>query len=264
MGCTFDDPEGGVGRDWFAAAPSGELGIVEFARERLGFEADLVQAEVLRSEAKRGLLNCSRQWGKSTVAAIKGIYRAVTRAGCLVVIASPTERQSAEFMSKAQGLVRGMGEKARGDGKNTISILFENGSRMVGLSSTERTIRGFSSVSLMVIDEAARVPDDVYKALRPMLAVAGGDLWMLSTPAAQNGFFYEAWTNEGDVWERVTVQATDCLRIGKEFLEEERRQLGAAWFRKEYMCEFVEGSRQMLSRDVVRRAVVDLKGWSFA
>jgi len=39
---------------------------VEFAREYLGFEPDARQAEVLRCKGRRVLLNCSRQWGKST------------------------------------------------------------------------------------------------------------------------------------------------------------------------------------------------------
>jgi len=38
--------------------------IVEFVR-RVGFEPDERQAEVLRSGANRGILNCSRLWGKS-------------------------------------------------------------------------------------------------------------------------------------------------------------------------------------------------------
>ena len=44
---------------------------VTFARTRLGFLPDAQQMEVLQSDAKRGILNCSRQWGKSTVAAAK-------------------------------------------------------------------------------------------------------------------------------------------------------------------------------------------------
>ena len=51
----------------------------EFAREKLGFEADEKQRMVLDSTAKTGILNCSRQWGKSTVMAVKAVHRAWTR-----------------------------------------------------------------------------------------------------------------------------------------------------------------------------------------
>src|SRR6266849_2076998 len=69
---------------------------VEFARAKLGFEPDLLQAEVLASTANRGILNCSRQWGKSTVAAAKAVHRAYTRPGSLVQVACVCLRQSGE------------------------------------------------------------------------------------------------------------------------------------------------------------------------
>ena len=61
----------------------------------------------------------------------------------------------------------------------------------MGLPGTEGTVRGFSAVSMLLIDEAARVQDATYKSLRPMLAVGKGDLWLMSTPRGQRGFFYE-------------------------------------------------------------------------
>ena len=39
-----------------------------------------------------------------------------------------------------------------------------NGSRIVGLPGKEANIRGYSA-NLLIIDEASRVPDDLYKAL---------------------------------------------------------------------------------------------------
>src|ERR1035437_11052722 len=140
-----------------------------FAQTRLGFVPDPKQMEVLRSTAKRGILNCSRQWGKSTVAAAKAVHRAYTRPGCLVLVASPSERQSAEFLRKASTLVRRLDIRPRGDGDNAISLMLPNGSRIVGLPGTEATVRGFSAVSLILIDEASRVPDEMYQSLRPML-----------------------------------------------------------------------------------------------
>jgi len=52
---------------------------VEFARTRLGFLADPVQEELLRSRGRRVLLNCSRQWGKSTITAVRALWHAVSR-----------------------------------------------------------------------------------------------------------------------------------------------------------------------------------------
>jgi hypothetical protein len=245
-----------VGRDQpvVRAAEPPAPDAVEFARRWLGFEADAQQADVLRSTAKRGILNCSRQWGKSTVAAVKAVHRAYTRAGCLVLVASPGERQSREFLRKAAGMVAKLGIAVRGDGDNDISLLLPNGSRIVGLPGTEGTVRGFSAVSMMLIDEASRVEDSMYKALRPMLAVGDGDLWLMSTPYGKRGFFYEVWAY-GAEWAMYRVSGVECPRIGKEFLERERGELGAGWFAQEYLGEFMDSGAGVFDRDAVERAL---------
>src|SRR6266853_3804417 len=109
--------------------------------------------------------------GKSMIAAIKALHTALAKPGSTVLVASPGERQSAEFLHKTEELAKRLGIKPRGDGKNSCSLLLPNGSRIIGLPGTEGTVRGFSNVSLLLIDEAARVDDEMYKALRPMLAV---------------------------------------------------------------------------------------------
>ena len=229
--------------------------MLEFVRNRLGIEPDEQQTAVLISEAKRGILNCSRQWGKSTIAAAKAVHRAYTRERQLVLVASPSRRQSAELLRKAAGMVRKLGIRPRGDGDNEPSIVFPNGSRIVGLPGSEGTVRGFSAVSLLLIDEAARVDDAMYKALRPMLAVGGGELWMMSTPWGKRGFFYESWTHGRENWARVSVPASECPRIPREFLEEERAEMGALWFQQEYMCEFVDNGAGVFDRDLVEGAL---------
>jgi hypothetical protein len=228
-----------------------------FATSRLGIVPDARQMEVLQSNAKRGILNCSRQWGKSTVAAAKAVHRAYTRPGCLVLVASPSERQSAEFLRKASTLVRRLDIRPRGDRDNAISLMLPNGSRIVGLPGTEATVRGFSAVSLLLIDEASRVPDEMYQSLRPMLAVGGGDLWLMSTPWGQRGFFYETWQNGDDQWMRVSVKATECGRIAAAFLEEERGVMSGDWFAQEYMCEFTGSDDAVFDQGLIDAAMDD-------
>ena len=233
-----------------------------FARIRLGFEPDERQEMLLRSEAKQGILNCSRQWGKSTVAAIKAVHRAISTDGSLVVVASPTERQSAEFLLKVKGFVRELSLPVKGDGHNRVSVRLPNGSRIVGLPGNfEGNIRGFSAVSLLIIDEASRVTDNLYRALRPMLTVANGDVWLLSTPYGRRGFFHEVWERGGEGWVRFRVPATECERLSKERLEMERVAMGDAWFRQEYLCEFMASDRGMFDPDMILAAVVEGEGW---
>ena len=124
--------------------------------------------------------------------------------------------------------------------ESALRLEFENGSRIICLPGKEATIRGFSGVALLVVDEASRVPDELYQAVRPMLAVSGGKIVLLSTPFGQRGFFHFEYTQGGGAWHRTKITAYDCPRISPEWLEQERRSIPDWVFRSEYLCEFVD------------------------
>jgi hypothetical protein len=191
------------------------------------------------------------------VCAAKAVHRAFQEAGSLVIVVSPTGRQSSEFVRKASGFVRRLGIRPKGDGDNEVSLAFPNGSRIVGLPGTEATVRGFSAVSMLLVDEASRVSDELYLAIRPMLAVSEGELWLMSTPFGKRGFFWDTWERGGAEWERIRVTAADCPRISGEFLKEERRVMGERWFRQEYLCEFVDGSASVFDIGLVEAAITN-------
>jgi len=136
----------------------------------------------------------------------------------------------------------------------TSGIELANGSRIVSLPAREDTIRGFSSVSLLIFDEAAWVDDDLYVAARPMLIVSGGRLLALSTPNGQRGWFYRAWS-EGEGWHRTRIPASRCPRISAADLADERRQMTAAQFASEYECEFTDAIDSVFFYEHIRAAV---------
>jgi hypothetical protein len=245
-------PEGQV---WSRAEGEDCRDVAEWVRRKLGFEPDENQRRVLTSLKKRGILNCTRQWGKSTITAALAVHEAVSRKESLTLVVSPSGRQSGEFVRKAEGFAQRLGMRVKGDGDNEMSLEFPNGSRIIGLPGSEATIRGFSAVGLLVVDEAARVSEELYKAIRPMLAVSEGKLWLMSTPHGQRGFFYETWTRGGEEWERIRVRAEECPRISRKFLEEERGAMGERWYRQEYSCEFVDAVSGVFEREMVERAI---------
>ncbi len=108
------------------------VGCSEFARRYLGFEPDEKQRQVLDSDAKQGMLYCCRQWGKSSVMAIRSVYHAMFNDKCTVLIASPSARQSWEMMRKCKEYARILGLKARWGRDNPISLQLGNGSRWIG------------------------------------------------------------------------------------------------------------------------------------
>jgi Terminase large subunit, T4likevirus-type, N-terminal len=231
---------------------------VEFARS-LGIVPDLWQEDLLRSTANRTLLNCCRQSGKSTMAAILALHRALNDAQSLVLILAPALRQSQEVFGKIAGFYRDLGRPVPAEAEQRLGLELANGSRIAALPGSERTVRGFSGVDLLIVDEAARVDDGLYYAVRPMLAVSGGDLLLLSTPWGKRGVFYEEWAG-GEGWERYEVPSSRCPRIPASFLEAERRSMPEWWFAQEYLCEFRETEDQIFSHAMIEAARSDEVG----
>jgi terminase large subunit-like protein len=224
-----------------------------FARA-LGLEPDPWQERLLQSTADRVLLNCCRQSGKSTMTGLIALHRALYHPGSLILCLAPALRQSQELFGKVLGFYRDLGRPVSPQAERKLSLELENGSRIMTLPGSDKTIRGFSGVSLLILDEAARIDDELYFGTRPMLAVSGGALMMLTTPYGKRGAFYEAWTG-GEEWERYEVPARECPRISEEFLEEERAELPSWVYRQEYECSFEETEDAVFTTDMIDRAV---------
>jgi hypothetical protein len=228
---------------------------VAFAVEALGLVPDAWQARVLRSSARRLLLLCSRQAGKSTIASIAALHRAVFFPGSLVLVVSPSLRQSSELGRKiTDGLDRLLAAPEREE-DSRLTLKLTNGSRICCLPASETTIRGFSAASLIIEDESAFVEDSVYVAIRPMLAVSQGRLMLLSTAHGKRGHFFVEWSSDADAWERVKVTANECPRISPDFLVDERRALGETRYMQEYFCSFADRDGAVFAHDAVMAAV---------
>lgn len=210
---------------------------------------DAWQERVMRCDDPRHLILCNRQAGKSTTVGAKACAGMLYDPGLYLVIA-PTLRQSRELFKKITGVYRNLSGVPRIVRDNATELELENGSRLVALPGDDDAgIRGFSAPREVIIDEASRVSDEVYAALRPMLATSGGRLIALTTPWGRRGWFYEAWEFQKG-WTRTTITAHDCPRIAPEFLEEERDKLGEWRFRQEYLCEFTDTEEAFFSSEL--------------
>lgn len=148
------------------------------------------------------------------------------------------------------------------ESESALRVELQNSSRIVSLPGKEQTVSGFSRVRLLAVDEAARVPDELYYSVRSMLAVSRGRLVALSTPFGSRGWWYEAWKSE-ESWERYEVPATECPRISEEFLQEEQGTLGNWWSAQEYECKFLDAEIQAFRREDVDRAFEEeIEAWA--
>ena len=214
------------------------------------------QVAALRSGALRLLFNVSRQGGKSTVSGLLSADMALRVPGSLTLILAPSESQAKVTFGKAAWFYMATGQVVPPDSYRKLGMELANGSRIEALPGTEKTIRGFSEVDLLIVEEAARVVDELYYAVRPMLAVSGGRLMMLSTPAGRRGVFHHEWA-EGEGWERYEVPATEIPRIPPSFLEEERRSLPTWIYRQEYECSFEDLEDALFGYELVQSSITD-------
>jgi Terminase large subunit, T4likevirus-type, N-terminal len=228
----------------------------------LELDLDDWQAEVLRSDGDV-LVNGARQVGKSTISALKVLHRALYVPGSLCLLVAPAHRQSLETFRTATLLYKALGKPVPEEALNTMAISLENGSRILALPGSETTLRGYGAVSLIVVDEAARVPDELYHSVRPMLAVSRGSMVCISTPNGRRGWWYSAWSDEGSSWQRHLVLAADCPRIAPEYLAERRREMPDWWYAQEFEGAFTDSDRQAFaSADIEAAFDQEVQTWN--
>lgn len=115
-------------------------------------------------------------------------------------------------------------------------------------------IRGLT-IDLRIVDEAAFVPEEVYVAVNPMLAVSkkkrglGWDI-LLSTPYGKGGYFYNS-CNDDD-YREWHISSELCPRIPSDYLKKERDRMSKVEYAQEYLGEFVDEFNQFFSTKLIK------------
>lgn len=231
-----------------------------FAKD-CGITLDDWQRGVFEADAHQICLNCCRQSGKSTVTAMLGLKHALFNPNALVLIISNVYSQSIETFRKVSSFYQMLGRPVRPRNETLSYLELYNNSRILTLSGKiPGNIRGYSA-SLMIIDEAAQVPDLTYDTMRPSLVVSGGDTILLSTPHGREGFFYDVWHNQDD-WLKIRIPWQKCPRLTTEEVERERTSFPSWFFRQEMECSFEEGNQSIINPEAIRRAFKDRPAWA--
>jgi hypothetical protein len=209
---------------------------VPWAREILQTTPTPWQEDFLRAPRGASILALTaRQVGKTTVAAWGIAHAMVFSPKSLSVIACPAQRQSAEAVRRVREALLKAGQKLHSD--NVYGLELGNGSRVLALPGSDDSIRGLTVDGWIVADEAARLPEDLIAALRPMRARRPqARLAMLSTAWNRSDPFWTAWANDDPSFIRIkaTADSTGAL-FAPGFLEQERRALGEHAFNREYL-----------------------------
>ena len=177
----------------------------------------------------------------------------------LILLISPTLRQSSELFRKTRVLLDCVANRSVDVRRTSTEIELANGSSIVSLpGGNPDAIRGYSAPDLIVEDESAFVGDGTFRASRPMLATnPNARHLLLSTPYGRRGHFYELWLGDDPNWRRLMIRSEDCPRISADFLAGEKRVLGERSFEQEYRCTFLESATAVFPSDLIERLVDD-------
>jgi hypothetical protein len=185
----------------------------------------------------------------TTTIAHEAVWKTFTRPASVILIVSPSLRQSEIVMTKVLAAIDAnawlSGQLTR---KTNTEVVLTNGSRTICLPNNPDRIRGFTATDVY-LDEATYLPNDelIARVTRPMLAATHGRITITSTPGGKRGLFYREYIRA------VNKKADDHLTrafdyfpssisplITREILQAEQLRLTDLEYRQEYLGEFIE------------------------
>jgi len=235
---------------------------VDIPEDRVGFarlagiELEAWQKAVLRSDHKAKILLCGRRTGKSTLAAVTALYRALTTPGFNTIFVAPSLDQAQIPYLMAISMYRYMGRPVPAISERRTGLELSSGSELRAMAAVDRSKRGFSA-DLLVVDEASRIEDAAYYgALLPSITRSTGHVMLMSTLYLNEGFFADTWHATDDEWERTFLTSEDCEYFQKhpERLEMVKSKVPEWYYRQEYLCEFLEDEFSIFRAEDVDRA----------
>ena len=212
------------------------------------------QTKVLNEEGNI-VLRSGRQVGKSTVISIKaGEYAINNKTKCVMIIAS-VERQALLLFEKVLSYIHNKDKSVICKGKKRPTkhkLQLKNGSTILCLPTGDSGygIRGHT-IDMLIADEAAFIPEEVWTAVTPMLAITKGKIILLSTPLGKKGYFYRSFTDP--TFKSFHVSAEDCPRKNQDFLDQERARMTAAQYAQEYLGMFVDKLMQIFPDELIKK-----------
>ena len=222
---------------------------------RLGMVPDPWQMSLITCPAKEITALCTRRAGKSLATATRILNRCLLRPNRLAMIFSPTQYQSMEFLDYVRRMNAALGDPCKLVRDARREMCWSNGSRAVSFPDSTKGAVGFTPNTL-VIDEGAKVSDELYNSVRPMMALGDCDMLTISTPFGKRGWFFDLWGDDEKLseWKAFKVTAHHCPRISPAFLKRERQTVGERWYAQEYLCKFNDAVDAVFAQSVIDAA----------
>lgn len=215
------------------------------------------QEEVLRTEGNL-CLRSGRQVGKSTIIGIKAARFALENEKKIIMVISKTERQAELLFSKILFNIMQIDEKQIKKGKDRPTkhrINLKNGSiiHCLPTGDTGFGIMGYT-IDLLIADEAAWIPEEVWNSVIPALAITRGNIWVLSTPYLKEGYFYKCFKDP--TFTSFHTTSEQCPRRDQNFLNHQKATMTKAQYAQMYLGEFIDEFKRFFSEDLIREICV--------
>ncbi|MAH51798.1 hypothetical protein CMI37_38635 [Candidatus Pacearchaeota archaeon] len=230
--------------------------------EIAGIKLDKWQKEVIEAKNSHIAIRAGRQVGKSTVISLKAALYSLENPKKNVLIIASVDRQAQLLFEKIVEMVLLLDKSQVGKGRDKPTrhyMKLKNGTKIYCLPTGRSGygIRGYT-IDLLIADEAAFIPEDVWVAVGPMLATTKGSLILLSTPYGKAGYFYDCFKD--DRFRTWAVSSEECPRIDKVFLEKEKSRMTRIQYAQEYKGEFLEELTQMFPTELIERCMTINEG----
>ncbi|MHA1353758.1 MAG: terminase large subunit domain-containing protein [Candidatus Heimdallarchaeota archaeon] len=229
------------------------------------FKLDKWQKEILNSNGNIALRS-GRQVGKSTIISMKAGEYAIKNSEKTIMVVAKVERQAQLLFEKILSYIHNKDKKIIKTGKDRPTkhkLQLKNNSTIYCLPVGESGygIRGYT-IDLLIVDEAAFIPEDVWAAITPMLATTGGDIWLLSTPFGRQGYFYESFQDKN--YKKFHISTPEVAKIRPknmkermmENIEREKKRMTKLQFAQEYLGEFVDELRQFFPDNLIKERMI--------
>ena len=225
--------------------------------EMLGITFDKWQLDVLKSKGNI-VLRSGRQVGKSTVIAVKAAVYALSNENKTIMIIAKVERQANLLFSKILRNLHTLDKTQIMKGKNKPTkhiIHLKNGSviHCLPAGDTGYGIMGFT-IDLLIADEAAFIPEEVWASITPALAITRGSIWLLSTPFVKQGYYYRCFSNKS--FTSFHTSSEDCPRKDTDFLAYQKSWMTNAQYAQMYLGEFRDELRKFIPTDLLRQVCI--------
>ncbi len=213
------------------------------------------QKKVLKSK-KDVLIVSGRQCGKTTVVSMLAAKTALEKPNQFILIGSGVIDQAEHLFRKIKDYMLTK-HKDKVVGKPTIGFMeLTNKSKIlcVPVGDTGDSMRGYTA-TMIILDEAALIPDRAWEAIEPGISVSKGRMVLLSTPKYKRGFFYKEFQNK-EKYLIKKISARNCPRHSQSFLDQKEAQKSAVVFAQEYLGEFADDYNRKFTTEWIKKVCI--------